>query len=172
MHRARIRARGDELAFEERVSELFEEARARLPADRVREGWLATPVEEWETVERWPGEDEGDDGPAYRRSARAPDPVVATRPPPSGGRTMLDWLASSPSRPFGEMVREARLTSKHLYVRRRCGRIDRMRREALRARRGGGDAVYVFGRRTELVLNGRASCPVCQALDAQLGREA
>lgn len=166
---ARIAPKGDREAFADRVSDLLEAARERVPAasDRVRIGWLATPDVRLEDAAGWPGE-EPESHASYRTAPRKPEEVLAVRERPTGLRVLLAWLASSPDRPFSDDVVEARLTATHLYVQRRRGGVKRVSRGALRTRRGDLDAVYVFGRRTEILLTGRAGCPVCRALDAQL----
>lgn len=167
--RMRLAAGGDPVVFEDRVRELVDAARrhARSP-EHVRDGWLAVPTVAWEPVERWPGEGVDEAAVGYRTAPARPVEILARRPSRGGLHVLLQWLASSPSRPFAKMVKEALLTPKHLYVRRRDGTEARLPRAALRTRRGEDDAIYVFGRRTEVLLGDRSGCPVCRRLDAQL----
>ena len=61
-------------------------------------------------------------------------------------------------------------TGEHLYARFADGRAVRVPRSDLRDRRGEDDTVYVFGRRTAVVIPSRGECAVRAALDAQLAR--
>lgn len=81
---------------------------------------------------------------------------------------MLSWLASGPENPFGAQVVEAAVTPEHVYVTRRSGATRCIPLASLRTRRGADDAIYVFGRDTELLLTDRARCPVCRLLDQRL----
>lgn len=166
---ARLTPRGDAAAFADRVSDLIDEAKRRVPTadDRVRAGWLAHPDASWEPVEHWPGEAPLPQA-SYRTAPQKPEEVLAHRPARGGLHTLLAWLASGPERPWRTEIVEAKLTARHLYVRRRRGGLERVPVATLRARRGDTDAIYVFGRRTEALLAGRAGCPVCQRLDARL----
>jgi hypothetical protein len=167
--RMRVGPSGDPRSFERRVEELFDAAASRVRSpDVVRLGWLGATPAEAERVERWPGADGSRSEGAYRSTPARPEHVQAERGRPSVFGALLEWLASSPSRPFGEFVALAAVTGEHLYVRRRHGRAERFALEALRTRRGDSDAVYVFGRNAEVLLTGRASCSVCSALDDRL----
>ncbi len=169
--RARIGPSKDPEAFDASVEALFDAAEARLLSSKLPTGWLATPRAEWEDVDELPHIDERPE-PASYRSAPVSDPIVAVRAPRGGLGTMLEWLASSPTRPFRSMVRRAVLTESYLYVERRDGRAQRIPIGLLAAAEGGDDAVYRFGRGTTLVLGGRRECAVCRALDARLASPA
>jgi hypothetical protein len=137
---------------------------------RIRRGWLAYPHIEWELCDAMPIERPAGDG-AFRTAQRDAG-VVARRPRGSPFATLLAWLASSPAKPWRATPRELTLTHDHLYARFHDGTVRRLPRSALRKRVGqvDDDAVYVFGRGTNVVLPYEKACPVRTALDAQLER--
>ena len=163
------------LSFEARAESAVREVERRAP-ERVRLGWVDVPVVDWERVTGLPAlpEDGGasaGDG-AYRAGrALAEEVAVAARSGPTPLEAMLDWLASSPDRPWRDHPREVRVTEDALYASRGDGSAWRLPLTALRRRDGvgGEDAVYVFGRRTRLVLTARVPpCPVRAFLDRRL----
>lgn len=161
----RVRPKGDVEAFADRIGDLVRAARA--PRGRVRRGWLDAEEVEWEPVDHWPA-DPRPRPPSYREASVEPEVVVATRAAKGALDGMLRWLASTPATPFRDQIAEALLTETHLYVRRQRGALERIPRSALRTRRGGSDAIYVFGRRAQVLFTDRLACPVCAQLDAQL----
>lgn len=165
--RLRIGPRADERpAFGARIEALLEAAAARVRAnDAVRPGWTVFPKVEWEPADRLPTGEEPQYQPGYRTAPSRPIPILAHREEHGGMHVLLSWLASGPNNPFGDQVVEAVVTPEEVFVRRRKGLIQRIPLISLRARRGADDAIYVFGRDTELLLTDRASCPVCRLLD-------
>ncbi|MFK7990787.1 MAG: hypothetical protein AB8I08_32505 [Sandaracinaceae bacterium] len=155
-------------AHEEMVLTVVEQLRASSAASAVERGWTAFDVVPWEQTQEWPDDAEVGDG-AFRTAADA-DPVVARRASPSPLESLLVWLASSPDKRLVNTPREVVLTREQLYARFSDDVVRRLPRDCLRARRGppDKDAVYLFGRRTRLVLPHRDGCPVREALDAQL----
>lgn len=131
-------------------------------------GWAGVANQPWLRVDAMPEEAPRGDG--VFRSAGGPSRIVARRDAPTPLESMLVWLASSPDRLWVDTPREVVLTRDYLYARFARGSLRCLPRETLRERRGpsGDDAVYVFGRRTLLVLTHRDGCPVRAALDAQL----
>lgn len=162
-----------QLAHERMVTDVIARLKAnpRAASIAIDEGWAAFPVVPWTPVEGFP-EDAPGDG-AFRTAADA-DPVIARRAPPSTIETLLVWIASSPDRRLAETPGEVVVTRDHLYARFSDGRVRRLPRHILRTRKGptDDDAVYVFGRRTRLVLPHREGCPVRAALDEQLAEAA
>lgn len=162
-----------QLAHERMVVEVITRLRANPNAKGavVDPGWVAFPVVPWEDVEGLPLDDAVGEG-AFRTAADV-DPVVARRAGPSPLESMLVWIASSPDRRLVDTPREVVLTRAQLYARFAEGVTRRLPRTSLRERLGPADddAVYVFGRRTRLVLTHREGCPVREALDAQLEGE-
>lgn len=170
--RSRVGPSKDPEGFERRVARLVELVRERAPL-LAREGWLAYPSVSWELVPFWPGEGPTNASPSYRTAPARPIEVVAHRARAGSLHTILQWLVSSPDRPFRRMICEMAVTREHLYVRRRDGESQRLPLATLRGRRGGEDAIYVFGRSTEVLVGDRSECPVAKHLDERLrGRRA
>lgn len=163
-----------QLAHERVVTEVIARLKAnpRAASVAIDEGWAAFEVVPWAEMEGFPEDDEAGDG-AFRTPADM-DPVVARREPPSTLEKMLVWIASSPDRRLADTPGEVVLTREQVFARFSGGAVRRLPRRSLRARKGpvDDDAVYVFGRRTRLVLPHREGCPVRAALDEQLGGEA
>jgi hypothetical protein len=168
LRRSRVAPSGDPEGFEAKVEALFDAAEKRVPDAKLPTGWLGTPRALWEDVEALPTGDTPARGADYRTSPQERDAVVAVRPARGGLGVMLEWLASGPMRPFRSMVREAVLTERYLYVRRRNGQIQRIPLELLAERSGEDDAIYRFGRGTTVLLSGATSCPVCRGLDLRV----
>lgn len=131
-------------------------------------GWREAPEVPWEPAPALPADAEPGGG-AYRSAGRA-ERVVARRPPLGGLDRMWRWLGRS--RRGAPDHRQVVLTDEHAYAEEHGGGVFRVPLSALRTRLGDRDAVYVFGRRTQLVLPHRDGCPVRLALDARLGYEA
>lgn len=134
----------------------------------LRWGWAGVSNQPWLRVDAMP--EEAARGQGVFRHHAGPSHLVAEREPPTSFEAMLEWLASSPDRLWVDTPREVALTRDHVYARFARGVVRCLPRESLRERRGpaDADAVYVFGRRTRLVLTHREGCPVRVALDAQL----
>ncbi|MFK7985566.1 MAG: hypothetical protein AB8I08_06005 [Sandaracinaceae bacterium] len=167
------------LKFEQRMENALLTLKERAPT-KVDLGWVNSPVVEWEPVSALPALPEtsaaaGKHGGAYRAGGpRAEEYAVAARGTPSSIEVMLDWLASSPDRSWKDHPRQVRLTEEAIYIERRGGTLFRLPLSTLRHREGPvyDDAVYVFGRRTRLVLGHRAEgCEVRARLDAWLDGE-
>jgi hypothetical protein len=158
-----------QLAHERMVTDVIARLRAnpRAVSIAIDEGWAAFPVVPWAPVEGFPADAPG--AGAFRTAADT-DPVVARRAPPTPIEKLLIWIASSPERRLVDTPGEAVLTREHLYARFSGGAVRRLPRHTLRTRKGPADedAVYVFGRRTQLVLPHREGCLVRAALDEQL----
>lgn len=162
--------------FAEQVGRLIEHTQRHAP-HAVRRGWLDAPEVRWERVGSMP-EVAGGARPelghgAFRAIARPVEEMAtAVRPPNRPLESMMQWLMSTPDRPWRQHPREVRLGPEHLYAARRDGTIWRVPLETLRARVGepSEDALYVFGRRTSIVLTKRDACEVRAALDARLER--
>jgi len=157
-----------------RVAYRFERAVERLVALAERRGW---PLErgwvtrrhvEWEPFVSWPRG-------AETRAVSYRDPAglrpVALRHRDHPMQRLSAWLGSSPTRPWEHTPEEVALTDAHVYARLPQG-VHPLPRTALRHRLGdeAEDAIYVFGRRTKLVLPYRRRCAVRAMLDQQLGR--
>jgi hypothetical protein len=158
----------------------LDEAKKRRPS-AVLPGWTELAVVPWEPVPSMPNEAVRTHGGAYRISFRA-ESVVATRTPARlSERVLMGFGAETVSRedsgfelladePFPWTVAGAHvvLTSEHAYVRDRgvSGRLplDLLRRRIALSR----FVVYLFGRRTILVVSDRPSCPVQRILDDRL----
>ena len=155
--------------FAEEVERLVLHCERFVPTSVVR-GWLDVPEVPWEQVARGPSDEQhGGGAGAYRSAAIAPEErIVARRAAPTSFETLLLWLASTPERPFRDHPREVIVTEQHVYRRSSQGWA-RVPLETLRAARGAADGprVYVFGRRTLLLLPHRAECAVREALDAR-----
>jgi len=167
------RFRRDEEAWGASVERIFAHLDERFP-HVVHRGWLDAQHTEWEPAAGFPDEGPSDDDKrgGYRLSARdAPaEEVVAERASPKPLEAMMDWLASGPDSPWREHPREVKVTVNHVYVRRRDDAVYRLPLSALRCGRKNttGDVVYVFGRRTRLLLPHRDACAVVTALNALL----
>ncbi|RLB53825.1 MAG: hypothetical protein DRJ42_10785 [Deltaproteobacteria bacterium] len=167
------RFRSDEEAWVASVEKIFAHLDERFP-HVVHRGWLDAQNTEWEPAAGFPDErtlaDEKRGG--YRLSARdePAEEVVAERASPEPLEAMMDWLSSGPDSPWREHPNEVKVTVSHVYVRRRDDAVYRLPLSALRGGRKNstGDIVYVFGRRTRLLLPHRDGCPVVTALNALL----
>ncbi len=166
-----LRAEDDE-PFARAVEEVVDACERRVPRMTAR-GWLDVPVQRFERVEKLPGE--GEEQPAmlgYRMAPEPPDPIVARRVLALPADSLWTWiwarLRPAPRRVEGK---EVVLTRRFVYVRTRSDEKLRAPAEALRTSRAtaDGDAIYVFGRHTELLLVHQPECPVAAALDARLG---
>lgn len=164
----------DPFAFAAIVEEIMTTHAARLSA--AAPGWLAVPVIAWERVDALPGE--RDEGPAmrgYRMAPEVADPVVARRTTAPGAGSLWTWIWARLLPPPRRIdAREIVLTQRFVYVRTRVGERLRSPASALRASRRTpqGDAIYVFGRNTELLVVHQEGCPLAAALDARLGGSA
>lgn len=173
-----FRGRGDTEAFTARLEALFDHSQEQLGARAakvIERGWLARADVDWEMVAAFPGDAPVSGSGAYRTAAasRPSEPVLARREAPSTAERLVLWLSSTPETPWAEHVLEIVVTDANLYARRRDGTIARLPLWSLRTRLGGRDGVYVFGRRTRLVLPQReAPCPVAQHLDRLLRERA
>ncbi len=147
------------VALFERVDEL----ELNVPLER---GWVDAAHVDWVDAE-WPRE-ESTKG-SYRTSAR--EQILATRAKPSPGEFLISWLAAGPRQPWQATPREVVVTREYVHARLAGGRTACVPLNALRLRRGEpkGSVVYVFGRRTVLVLPFRKGCEVRALLDKQLG---
>ena len=158
--------------FAERVASLLQAAgRYRAGTETiVHAGWVAVADVGWEAVGSLPEPEPTVAAGAYRTAAREriTETIVARRGPLSAFETLLEWLASTPENPFRHQPREVVVTDSAVHVRRRDGRCARVPTGALRLRLGRRDGIYVFGRRTRLLLTQREVCPVAQHLDALL----
>lgn len=161
-----------QLAHEAMVEQVIDGLRTGPAASVVDRGWAGVGVVPWVETELWPDDASVGEG-AFRTAADA-DPIAARRGPPSPLEAMLVWIASSPDRRLANTPREVILTREHLYARFSDDVVRALHRASLRTRLGPADedAVYVFGRRTRLVLPHRDGCAVRALLDAQLAEEA
>lgn len=144
----------------------------------ISPGWTDLPDVPWERAPGLP-EDEPAAGGAYRASGRSRrvlgQRVVARRPRPTVTELLLAWLALSDRKPWRETLREAVLTDDHVYVELWDRSTWRLPLGALTVRLGetASDAVYVFGKRTFLVLTAREGDELTRRLDLLLAtREA
>jgi hypothetical protein len=146
----------------------LETAIAHIPG-RVVGGWHDAPEIAWEPVAQLPGTPRN--GAGAFRSAATPEHPVAT----GNGATnesLWTWLTiPRANRPNVGPHREYVLTGRHLYIQRHDDKCWRIPTETLRARIGeqDGHAVYVFGKRTFVLLPDRRNCSVAIALDRRLG---
>jgi len=171
--RFRSRFAKDREAFAATVENVFAHLDERFPHVAKR-GWLEAPEVEWEHVGLFPDEriDDPEQRGGYRLSAKeAPaEEIIARRESPKAQETLMDWLASSPNYPWREHPHEVVVSASHVYVRRRDDKVYRLPVSALRvALTNGDDFVFVFGRRTRLLLPHRDGCPVIAALSAVIG---
>ncbi len=159
--------------FAVRAAALIEHVVKHAPAV-VDRGWLDLDEVSWEQVAslpELPGERPVVGDGAFRAAPRpVEEEAVALREAPTPYEAMLDWLASSPERPWRAHPRRVRTSTHSLYVERRDRTLWRLPLEALRLRVGAydEDAYYIFGRRTAVLLTHRDGCPVRKALDARL----
>lgn len=136
-------------------------------------GWLLVPVIPWEPCDAIPGErDEGPQMRGYRMAPEAPDPVIATRRTEAGASSLWTWLTArlaKGSRRIDPI--ELVLTQRFLYARTRAGERLRIAASALRTSRRTehGDAIYVLGRSTELLLVHQRGCELDAALAKRTG---
>ena len=163
------------------VEELFawlREARPEL-AERIVPGWTELVDTPWERTEGLPkGRPAG--GGAYRTSGRSRrvvgQRVVARRPRPNVTELLLAWVTMSKHKPWKETLREAVMTDDHLYVELWDRTTWRLPLSALTTRvddaGASSDAVYVFGKRTFLVLTERRGDEVTRRLDLLLASRA
>jgi hypothetical protein len=164
-------AEADADTFAERVASAIEACAQRVPRATAR-GWLDVPELAWEPVDAMPGERE--EGPAmrgYRMAPEAPDPIVAKRTLAVGGPRLFTYIAARLRRPPRRVEpREVVLTRAFVHVRTSGGVKLRLPADTLRASRrtDDGDAVYVFGRNTELLLVHHEGCELTAALDARV----
>lgn len=160
---------GNEEVFGADVEALSAKLRKRGLAS-IAPGWLQFPVLTWEPVDALPGERGGPAMRGYRMSPEEADPVVARRAMEPGGSALLRWiwarLARSPRRVD---ALEVVLTRRFVYVRTRGDERMRLPVSTLRTSRrtSHGDAVYVFGRNTELLVMHRDRCELQAALDTR-----
>lgn len=143
-------------------------------ARAIEKGWLLVPAIAWEPCDAMPGErDEGPQMRGYRMAPEAPDPVIARRARVSSAASLLGWVwarLGSPARRIDPL--EVVLTQRFVYARTRIGARLRIPSAALRTMRrtSTGDAVYVFGRHTELLLVHQDGCELDRELAQRAGR--
>ena len=159
-------------AVERDVLTLVEHVREHRP-HVLEAGWSAFPDVEWEQVSQLPAKHAGvlqGEG-AYRAArVKAEERIVATWGPPTALGSMLQWLASTPDRRWRQHPKRVVLTETYVYAERRDGTFARLPLDTLRLRRGEDDAVYVFGRKTPLVLPDIAGSTAREELDRRLSR--
>jgi hypothetical protein len=164
-------AQADAEDFARQVENALEHCAARVPR-AIHRGWLEIPEQSWETTDALPGErDEGPMMRGYRVAPGVSDPVVASRIIAHGAPRLITWLAARIRRPPRRIEpRQIVLTQAFVYARTTAGVALRIPAGTLRAvrRTDYGDAVYVFGRNTELLLVFREECPLAAALDARV----
>ncbi len=153
--------------FEATVERVFRLANREAWPVHLAEGWVVVPHVEWERAPIWPTAGRGA---TYRTAATAR--AVVRRPRYRARELLSTWLGSGPQRPWEATPREVVLTEQHVYARFATGDACRLPLQSLRIRLGEADedAIYVFGRRTQLVLPYRTDCPVRSVLDARLSR--
>jgi len=159
--------RKERAPFAEQVAQMVDVCQRHAP-DAVRRGWLDAPIATWELVDGPPTQASTIVGQgAYRSQSVAPaERIVAERAAPTSLETLWQWLASTPEQPFSEHPRAIVLTEAHAYVRRRDDTWHRIPLDTLRHcdEDADGDAVFLFGRNTPLILPFRAGCPVRREL--------
>lgn len=133
----------------------------------VDRGWNAVPDVPWEEVHELPEFSEHKERAGYRSHQLR---VLARRNPPSPFHTLLLWLASSPDKPWRQTTRELVMTEHQIYQTQYDGDLKRLPLDALRKRLGpsDGDAVYVFGRKSFLLLPHAKGCEVQAELERRL----
>jgi hypothetical protein len=158
-------------AFAAIVESLFDGRAASL--DAASPGWLEHPVVAWEPVGALPGEaDLAPELHGYREAPRAPDPVVARRSI-AGGAALTAWIAGKLRRSAHRLdPTEIVVTRAFVYARTRDGDRVRLPVASLRAvrRTESGDAIYTFGRRSELLVAHGEDAALTTALDALVAR--
>jgi hypothetical protein len=167
-HAVRARHVDDERDWATTLTTLFRYASTRMPADRVREGWVSAPELSWEPLAVWPDEEREVVYANPYRAAATEKRVRAIRAAPTGFEALLEWLASTSEHPWRELPRRVVLTRDRVCIERRDKRTMQIDRHALRGRRRteSGDRVYFYGRRARLLLPLRdAPCPVVWELD-------
>lgn len=167
IRRLQLEPRGELPAeFLAHMRKLFEFATRHVDPGDVRSGWVTAPDVMWEHLERWPEEQEAVLTP-YRGAVNH-EQWRAMRDKPSAYEAMLQWLASTPERPWREHPRRVLVTSSRVCVERRDKKPVAIARSLIRGRRrtADGDRAYYFGRRERLLLPLRGqNCPVTWALD-------
>jgi hypothetical protein len=163
--------------FAEIVEALFDAAARYAPRKEqkaIYRGWLDIEDVPWTVTDVMPTMEAQSPQLGAFRTASREHSVVAVRERPTAGEALLSWLVSSPRRPWRETPRSIVVTHEHVFARFYDGGIRVVPRSALRLRLGGpvGDAVYIFGRRTQLILTSPPDCPVRAALNSQLSAEA
>lgn len=144
-------------AFERRVQSTFAALTAR--GEQLDRGWLDAPQVPWEPADGLPFA--AGDG-AFRASAMG----LARRPTCALFDRWVAWLATSTERPLDDVPRRAALTERFLFIERFGGRVFRVPLDALRTQyRAPSADVFVFGRRTRLVLPDGAPCAVRRGLE-------
>jgi hypothetical protein len=161
----------DAEAFAEAVERAVSVCERRV-ARAAHRGWLALDVVPWERVDAIPGERaEGPTERGYRVAPGVPDPIIAERTIEVGEPRLFTWLGARVRKPPRRIEpRRIVLTRAFVYVRARTGDAVRIAAASLRAvrRNGYGDAVYTFGRSTELLLVRKEGCELAAALDARV----
>lgn len=167
------RFRGEREAVERDVLALVEHVREHRP-HTIEPGWSAFVDVEWEQVRQLPEEHDGSvQGQGVYRAARVSpeERIVARWGPPSAFGSMLQWLASTPERQWRQHPKRVVITDSFVYAEQRDGTFARLPLDALRLRHGEDDAVYVFGRKTLLVLPDIAGSTAREELDRRLSRQ-
>lgn len=176
----RLEAYACVLSPPEREAERFAravEAAVAICAERAplatSAGWLAAPIRAWEAASELPGERPALHMEGYRTAPVAPDPIVAERTTAAGQASLLTWIwARLCPVPRRVDPKKIVLTKRYVYVRTRSGLPLRIDAASLRTMRKteDGDAVYVFGRNTELLVVHQPDCPLAAALEARAAR--
>jgi hypothetical protein len=158
-------------SFAEGVATLFDAT--DLPGGLVRErGWLDLPEVPWERADGLPDEERA--AGAYRSGGLSREVVarrvLKTKPRASMVAALHGWLGRSRAERERDTLRQVVVTADRVAVEMWDGTVWRLPLEALAARVDDrSDRVYVFGRRTFLVLAADGGCPVLEALDARIG---
>ncbi len=153
------------------LAELAAHIAANAPRVPLERGWLDAPDVAFERAEVLPHRNVAvASGGAFRTHAGVATEVLAERRI-SAFEAMLFFLASTPANPWRRSPRAYAVTDDELFVERRDGVVERLPLDALRRRHGGasGDALYLFGRHTCLLVADLASCPIRAELDRRLG---
>lgn len=147
-------------AFEARVRATFEALASDGQAAQLHRGWLDAPQVPWEPADGLPLSATGDG--AFRASARG----LVRRSTCTFVDRCVAWLATSTERPRHDVPRRAALTDRFVFVERFTRHVYRAPLGALRAHyRAPSADVFVFGRRTRIVLPDGAPCEVRRSLD-------
>jgi hypothetical protein len=159
-------------AFDREVRAAVAAAEERAPR-AVHRGWLAVPEVPWAPAEHLPGEvEEGPRGRGYRHAPGRPDPILAVREIRNPAARLFTWVMSR----LGRGIRRIEpskivVTERFVTVRTADRRILRVPLETLRDdRRSEAGAVFVFGRRTELLVVDGTGCDVTRVLLGRLRR--